>query len=501
MKRKFPKILYFLVCFLLIFEQSGFAQVGAELDLSSQFSRLSGLFVANKFRPAHLRYISYDNLNNNFNLLLDKGDPGDPATSEIENSTKTLLNYFFIGISLPNDSFWVNLRPDSPQDIIDPYLGQTDIGKILLEADLQLKKDTAGFTSPQTSEGKEYWSKLYKKAGELFAGENVSIPTLTRPWIVPNEIIIRESTDNAYIYKATLKVMLEQDYLKDSSAYSFKDDRQKALNEYSSQLMRELIIPKLTKDVNTAKRYAPLRQVYYSLILAQWFKQKFYGKGGLYSWLIDKRNLTNLTSKVAWDKQDYFQQYKSSFQQGEYNTKESVNTVQGQSMRSYMSGGISFGPQITGMIASSAIVSKRDMFRGVKNLVEFVVSGSQAINDPSNVGISRRGFLKAAGVAAAALALDNTGVAEALEKVSADINQYYVPSDKAYRLSLQKGLFDKLGIEIVDNFLKECISYSNSDNSIKYVKRAYELLANNGVRFSSSNRFKVLFLTGLKTTG
>jgi len=497
MKRKFPKILYFLVCFLLIFEQSGFAQVAGELDLSNQFSRLSGLFVVNKFRPAHLRYISYDNLNNNFNLLLDKGNPGNSPTLEIENSTKTLLNYFFIGISLPNDSFWVNLRPDSPQDIIDPYLGQTDIGKILLEADLQLKKDTAGFTSPQTSEGKEYWGKLYKKAGELFAGENVSIPTLTRPWIVPNEIIIRESTDNAYIYKATLKVMLEQDYLKDSSAYSFKDDRLKILNEYSSQLMRELIIPKLTKEVNVSKRYAPLRQVYYSLILAQWFKQKFYGKSGLYSWLIDKRNLTNLTSKTAWDKQNYFQQYKNSFQQGEYNIKESANTSQGQSMRSYMSGGISFGPQITKMIASSAIVSKRDMFRGVKDLVEFVVSGSQAANDPSNVGISRRGFLKIAGIAAAALALDNTGVAEALEKVSTDLNQYYVPTDKAYRTSLQQGLEGKLNIEIVDDYLKKCIGYSNGEKQIGYVKRAYEFLANNGTKFSSDNLIRVLFSSEL----
>jgi len=64
---------------------------------------------------------------------------------------------------------------------------------------------------------------------------------------VPDEIIIRESNDNAYIYKATLKVMLEQDYLKDSAVYNFKDDRLKVLNEYSSQLIRELITPKLTK--------------------------------------------------------------------------------------------------------------------------------------------------------------------------------------------------------------------------------------------------------------
>ncbi|MFA5177041.1 MAG: hypothetical protein WC440_02690, partial [Candidatus Omnitrophota bacterium] len=271
MKRKFPKIFYFLVCFLLIFEQSGFAQAAAELNLAGHFIRLHQAIATDRFRPLHLRYLSYDSLNNNFNLFLDKGDLKGVNEASLRGSAKELLRYFFVGVSLPNDSFWVNLRPDSPDNIIDTYLAQTDVGKILLEADLQLKKDTANFTSPQTPEGKAYWSKLYQKAGELFGSDNITIPTLTRPWIVPNEIIIREAADNAYIYKATLKVMLEQDYLKGSSVYNFTDVRLKQLNEYSSQLIRETIIPKLTKDVNTAKRYAPLRQVYYSLILAQWF--------------------------------------------------------------------------------------------------------------------------------------------------------------------------------------------------------------------------------------
>ena len=90
--------------------------------------------------------------------------------------TQELLNYFLIGLSLPNDTFWVNLRPDTADNIIDPLLEKTDIGRIFLESDLQLKKDTASFTSPQTTEGKAYWDKLYKKAGELFGTENITIP-------------------------------------------------------------------------------------------------------------------------------------------------------------------------------------------------------------------------------------------------------------------------------------------------------------------------------------
>ena len=366
MKFKSSKIFKFIcisLCFIFFFEQSGFAQVAEELNLSNYLNLLRNSFVQDKFRPVHLRYLSYDNLNNRFSLLLDKGDLKNFGEINFNDLTKTLLNYFFIGITLPNESFWVNLRPDEEDKIIDPLLAQTDVGKILVEADLQLKKDTAKATSPQTPEGKVYWDKLYKKAEEFFGKDNLNIPTLIRPWIVPDEIIIRETENNAYIYKATLKVMLEQDYLRDSFLYSFKDERLKALNEYSAQLIRELILPKLTKEVNTSKRYAPLRQVYYSLILAQWFKQRFYGRGGLYSWLINKKQLTGLASKEPWSKTTYFKEYQQSFKKGEYNLQEPVYAPYGQTIRSYFSGGIDFSvpiPEAGGINPTvTSIVSKR----------------------------------------------------------------------------------------------------------------------------------------------
>jgi hypothetical protein len=359
MKCKFPKIIYFVICLLLIFQQSGFAQVAAELNIAGQLMILHNSLTVDKFRPLHLRYLSYDPSQNNFRLLLDKGDLKNPRADELENASKELLKYFFIGLALPNDAFWVNLRPDSPDNIIDDYLLQTDIGRIMLATDLQLKKDTALATSPETREGREYWDKLYRKAGELFGSENVTIPTLTRPWIVPDEIIVRETADSAYVYKATLKVMLEQDYLKNDATYSFKDDRLKQLNEYSSQLIRELIIPKLNKEINTSKKYAQLRQVYYSLILAQWFKARYSGKNTTYSNLINRKNLTNLISKDNWSKTTYFQQYQRSFKDGEYNLKEPVYTPYGQVIRSYFSGGMQFGkiidPAQVGPFGSSPI--------------------------------------------------------------------------------------------------------------------------------------------------
>ncbi|MFA5117343.1 MAG: hypothetical protein WC695_00660 [Candidatus Omnitrophota bacterium] len=336
------KIIISALSLCLLFHQSGIAQVAGELDISSRTAFLRNTPVPGMSGFEYLRYLSYDGRNNNFSCLVDKGGLSGLNKRITENNAQTLLNYFFVGISLPNDAFWVNLRPDSQDTIIDDNLARTDVGMILLEADLQLKKDTALFSSPETPEGKEYWDKLYRKAEALFGGDNLVIPTITRPWIVPGEIIIRESVDNAYIYKATLKVMLEHDHLKDSGAYDLKDERLKELNEYSSCLLKALIIPKLTHDVNTAKRYASLRQVYYSLILAQWFKARFSGKGGIYAAFIDQGDLTGLTSAGPWSKEDYFRQYRESFERGEYNLKTAVPGAFGQVIRTYLSGGINF---------------------------------------------------------------------------------------------------------------------------------------------------------------
>ncbi|MBP7216147.1 MAG: FHA domain-containing protein, partial [Candidatus Omnitrophica bacterium] len=339
MIKKLHSCIALCVCLLLVLEQSGFAQIAPTLDMSSAFATLRSASTVETFRPLHVRSLSYDPRADSFNLLLDKGDSVQSKTHELTDATKQLLQYFLVGVTIPNDAFWVNLRPDQALQSIDPALAQTDVGKILLEADVQLKKDTALATSPQTQQGKKYWDRLYKKAEELFGYDQITIPTLTRPWIVPQEIIIRESASHAYIYKATLKVSLEQDYLKNSSEYSFDDPRMKALNEYASQLIRELIIPTLTKQINTAKRYAALRQVYYSLIMAQWFKSRFQGQSNVYARIIDKQDPFYLTSSTAWLPSDYFKQYLQSFKDGEYNIKQSAYTPYGQVIRSYFSGG------------------------------------------------------------------------------------------------------------------------------------------------------------------
>ena len=462
MPHRYNKLISLTLCVLLLLEQTGFAQT-VSLNLANYLNQAPKPAVSDTFRPLHLRYLSYDNLNQDFKLLLDKGDtPKSQLENKtyIEENTQTLLKYFFVGLALPNDKFWVNLRPDSPDNILDPDLEKTDIGRIFLEADLQLKKDTAQFTSPQTPEGKAYWDQLYKRAGELFGTENITIPTITRPWIVPGEIIIREAADNAYIYKATLKVMLEEDYLNTKPVpptrwnglveYSFKDPRLRELNQYSTQLIKETIIPKLTYEVNTSKRYAPLRQVYYSLILAQWFKARYRSqrtedrgqrteKVNNYLKLIDSGNLANLTSSQPYDKQTYFKQYQKSFAEGEYNLTEPVYTSYSQSIRKYMSGGMA----LEAAYSSSAVVYSGKV---IKNIYKYLIGPvSKVVNSIWGSGdkVKEKWLTKE----------EIQFIANAIEKKQ-DIDKKTI-SDVVYNLMIRGYLIDELGINNFPALFKE----------------------------------------------
>ncbi len=355
----FKRSIALLICFCLIFEQAGFAEVAPQLVVPGYLSCLAP--AADRFRPVQLRSIDIDRSTNDLQLILDKGDGKNVSRDQLTTTSNKVFEYFRIGLALPNSTFWVNLRPDSPNNIIDPYLEKTDLGKVLLEADLQLKKDLARFTHPDSPEGRKYWNKLYSKAEQVYGLEDIEIPTVTRPWIVPGEIIIRETKTGAFIYKATLKVCLEQDWLSAANGAtagpdkgaggqaggSLEDARIQELNAYSSQLIRELIIPNLTREVNSSKRYAQLRQAYYSLILAQWFKRTSLAEK------IDSTDLNGLTSKAPWSKDTYYQAYCKSVQQGEYNKEERVNTPGGITIRQYFSGGM--------ILDSSAAASAGDI--------------------------------------------------------------------------------------------------------------------------------------------
>ncbi|MDO8674710.1 MAG: hypothetical protein Q7K71_01150, partial [Candidatus Omnitrophota bacterium] len=110
-----------------------------------------------------------------------------------------------------------------------------------------------------------------------------------------------------------------------------------------SQIVREIVIPALTKEVNENKNFAQLRQVYNSLILATWYKKKI--KDSILNKVYTDKNKVNGLSfpkSSVGNPETIYQQYLTAFKKGVYNYIKEEQDPQTQQMipRKYFSGGM-----------------------------------------------------------------------------------------------------------------------------------------------------------------
>ena len=133
-----------------------------------------------------------------------------------------------------------------------------------------------------------------------------------------------------------------------------------------ANIIREIVIPELTREVNENKNFAQLRQVYNSLILATWYKKKI--KDSILTQVYEDRNKTagidiyhvnkqtnkqtnpslslsgshNQAISQIIDPQLIYQRYLQAFKKGVYNyIKEEQNPVTQEVVpRKYFSGGV-----------------------------------------------------------------------------------------------------------------------------------------------------------------
>ncbi len=237
---------------------------------------------------------------------------------DTRQESKKLLEYFFSCLIQPKNRFWVNLNPNEPNRIIEYELGKTDIGRIMLEADMRIKRDVSSLLNPRSSEiGRKYWKALYAKAEELKLGPDAEISSQTRVWIVPDRVVISEKDDRVYITESNLQLKLESDYFLLGKKQA-KNTPLSLLEDYSSELMRQLILPELTRRVNNDSDYAFLRQVYSSLILSQWYKEKFSASGDYLTQAMDASILEGLDLDFKKKPEEIFEEYLNSLTKGEY---------------------------------------------------------------------------------------------------------------------------------------------------------------------------------------
>ena len=99
----------------------------------------------------------------------------------------------------------------------------------------------------------------------------------------------------------------------------------------------------MEREVNEGKYFAPLRQMYNSLILAIWFKKRYKENliGQVY---VDRKKTSGIAVEEKQIKEKIYAQYLKAFKRGVYNyIKEESDPMTGQAIpRKYFSGGFSF---------------------------------------------------------------------------------------------------------------------------------------------------------------
>ena len=273
-----------------------------------------------------------------FDFIVNPGQENLPEDQFQKESLK-LVKYFMASLAIPENDLWVNLSPYEKNRITTPELGVTGMGKDLLSQDYVLKQLTSSLIYPEGETGKKFWGRVYALAEEKFHTTNVPINTFNKVWIVPQKAVVYENYNNqtAYVLESKLKVMLEEDYLamKKHSSIPSSD-----VNSLGSQIVREVVIPELSKEVNVGKNFANLRQITNSLILAAWFKRAL--KASILAKLyVDQKKIKGIDLEDRTVAQRIFQQYLLAYKKGVYNyIKEEPDPVSGEIIpRKYFSGG------------------------------------------------------------------------------------------------------------------------------------------------------------------
>ncbi|MBF0503800.1 MAG: hypothetical protein HQL14_01740 [Candidatus Omnitrophica bacterium] len=307
-----------------------------------------------------------------FDFILDHGDSV-LNSDQLKDESVQLIKYFLATLTIPDKDLWVNLSPYEKDRIIPQSFGLTETGRDVLAEDYMLKQITASLIYPEDNVGKKFWKRIYEEAYKKYGTTDIPVNTFNKVWIVPEKAVIYENAEagTAYVIESKLKVMLEQDYLAlekhaptDLPAANqnvgasglpttkglqlkvpqVKNDTINGISALGSGIIREIVIPELTTEVNENKNFAKLRQVYSSLILATWYKKKV--KDSILAQVYaDQNKLAGVNIDDPQEKQRIYERYLKAFKKGVFNYIKEENDILSQEAmpRKYFSGGVKFG--------------------------------------------------------------------------------------------------------------------------------------------------------------
>ena len=271
-----------------------------------------------------------------FDFIIDSGNT-QFSPDQVKQESEKLVKYFLASMTVPKDDLWVNLSPYEEDRIIPDALGKTELGRDMLAQDYILKQLTASLMYPEKELGKKFWDKVYKKAEERFGTTEIPVNTFNKVWILPDAATVYEHENTVYIVDAHLKVMLDSDY----QAMQYEKPASQDSNlELQSSIIKEIIIPEIEREVNQGEHFAPLRQIYHSLILAKWYKETI--KNSLLSqFYVDQNKIGGIDVEDTTIKDQIYAQYMEAYKKGVFNyIKEDYDRLSSEIIpRKYFSGG------------------------------------------------------------------------------------------------------------------------------------------------------------------
>lgn len=277
-----------------------------------------------------------------FDFIVDSGHTG-YTPENVKQEAQKLVKYFLAAMTVPKNDLWVNLSPYEEDRIIPEELGKTELGRDLLAQDYLLKQLTASLLYPEEDLGEEFWSRVYDRAQKEFGTTEIPVNTFNKVWVLPDTASVYESGDTVYVVESRLKVLLDSDYtaLNSEKVSTEQTSQQKdQAQELGEQIIREIILPEIEREVNEGSQFAQLRQIYHSLILAQWYKETI--KTSLLSEIyVDKNKIEGVNIDDETVKAQIYKQYMAAYKKGVFNyIKEDYDRLSQEVIpRKYFSGG------------------------------------------------------------------------------------------------------------------------------------------------------------------
>ena len=240
----------------------------------------------------------------------DADEPGYGGEASLNLSSDALFTW----LALDPGQFWVNLNPDTPETIVDEQFGSTDAGRVLLQADYDMKAAFAKLSNPDTELGKKHWDSLERSPDGGICYD------WTRLWIEPQPAKVRTDGDQLYILDAPLQVQIEQmdiDWTPPGEETCLETAPKDIVERNTQRIVDDFEQP-LEDYVNTAPEFADMRRVYTTRVAAEWIKDRDAKRPGAFHDIIGSGDVSAWPARIDYDPQDVFDDLMEQLQTVQY---------------------------------------------------------------------------------------------------------------------------------------------------------------------------------------